>query len=238
MTEQGDEGVGTELFKLEQELFKRWRDSLPEGLGGKFVTDGAVRADRYQKSAVKVLLLMKEVNDPKGGGWCLREFLQDVDRPQTWDTVARWVRAIRSRNGELTWDQLAIVTDEQRCQELQSIAAMNLKKIPGGHTTELGSWWQAVERDRNFINEQFKLYGADLVICCGSSVTNAFNAYIKPTTDCVDQWRSTSRGVEYLEYAKRKFVVAYSHPEARVATNLIHYGLVDAVREILSVKQD
>lgn len=50
--------------------------------------------------------------------------------------------------------------------------------------------------------------------------------------DDVPEWRRTSRSINYLEYTHRKYVLDYSHPEARVSPNLILYGLLDAVREI------
>ncbi|RMD57346.1 hypothetical protein D6833_14060 [Candidatus Parcubacteria bacterium] len=107
---------------------------------------------------------------------------------------------------------------------------MNLKKSPGGHTTVVSSFWQAASDDASFLREQFSLYRADLVICCGSVVSEAFDSFMKP--ESASEWKATARGVEYLEYTSGKYVIAYSHPEARVSANLLHYGLVDAVREI------
>lgn len=214
----------------EDVLFERWRASLPDLQRKTFVSDGVVNPVAYDNSAPKILLLLKEVNDPNGGGWCLREFLGDGGRPETWDTVTRWLRAIRSLPAEIPWNELENVTEAQRREELQSIAAMNLKKIPGHHTTDLSTWWPIIERDKAYIRQQFALYEADLVVCCGSDVTNAFNAHIKANN--VLEWRRTSRGVKYLEYSHQKYILAYSHPEARVASNLLHYGFVDAIREI------
>jgi hypothetical protein len=221
------------MHAREDKLFGHWRASLPESQRRGFVSDGAVDPVAYDRSALKILLLLKEVNDPDGGGWCLRKFLADGGRSETWSTVTRWLHAIRNLQVEVPWDELENVTKAQRCEELRSIAAMNLKKIPGYHSTQVGTWWQVVERDRGYIRQQFALYEADLVVCCGSTVTAAFNAYIK--AENAPEWQRTSRGVEYLEYGNRKYVVAYSHPEARIALNLIHYGLVDAVREIFRI---
>jgi hypothetical protein len=81
------------------------------------------------------------------------------------------------------------------------------------------------------VKKQFELYDADVVICCGSSVTSAFKSFIQPGSN----WRSTTRGVEFLEYKPSQHVIAFSHPEARVAENLLFYGLVDAVREIRGI---
>ena len=44
----------------------------------------------------------------------------------------------------------------------------------------------------------------------------------------------TRRGIDYFERGAAKFVIAFSHPEVRVASQLLHYGLVDAVRELWS----
>lgn len=49
-----------------------------------------------------------------------------------------------------------------RAEALASIAAMNLKKSPGGHTTVVSSFWQAVTEDAPFLRKQFSLYSADL----------------------------------------------------------------------------
>lgn len=218
------------LFEKEEELFARWREGLPS-----FVTDGAVDSDAYAKSSLKILLLLKEVNDKDGGGWCLRDFLRrSGGRYQTWDNVTRWVSAIRSLPGELTWDELQVITEEKRCEVLRSIAAVNLKKVPGGTTTDINAFWKFVQQYAEFAREQFELYQADIVICCGSLVTDAFKALIK--IDSYGTWRSTSRGVEYLEYLPNKFVIAFSHPEARVADNLLHYGLLDTVRELFKTR--
>ena len=42
----------------------------------------------------------------------------------------------------------------------------------------------------------------------------------------------TARGIWYHEYQKNKYIIQYSHPEARVADCLLYYGLLDAINEI------
>ncbi|RMF18958.1 MAG: hypothetical protein D6761_01375 [Candidatus Dadabacteria bacterium] len=181
-----------------------------------------------------MLFLLKEVNDPgpDGGGWDLRKFLRDGARAATWNNVCRWLRGINNLPHDTPWVEVADMTESDRRQTLASIAAMNLKKSPGGHTTVVSSFWEAASEDASFLREQFSLYQADLVICCGSIVRGAFDAFIKP--ESASAWKATSRGAEFLEYSSGKYVIAYSHPAARVSANLLHYGLVDAIREILN----
>ena len=60
------------IEKVENELFDQWRDSRSD-----LVRDGVVDGKTYLESKRKIMLLMKEVNDPKGGKWDLRRFLVD-----------------------------------------------------------------------------------------------------------------------------------------------------------------
>jgi hypothetical protein len=211
----------------EEALFEEWANGNPV-----FVRDGVVDEGSYRDAPLKILLLLKEVNDPDGGGWDLRQFLgEEGGRSQTWSTVTRWLQGIRSTNPTLCWSDFVKVTSEVRKRELKSIAAMNLKKTPGGHTSQINRFWETVIRDAQNVKKQFELYDADVVICCGSSVTSAFKSFIQPGSN----WRSTTRGVEFLEYKPSQHVIAFSHPEARVAENLLFYGLVDAVRAIRGI---
>ncbi len=216
------------ITEAEEALFERWS----EGRDNFFVKDGVVDAPAFEMTSPSVLFLLKEVNDPgpDGGGWDLREFLRDGARAATWNNVCRWLRGINNLPRDTPWAELANVTAADRSETLANIGAMNLKKSPGGHTIVVSSFWQAATEDAPFLREQFSLYSADLVICCGSVVSGAFDAFMKP--ESASEWKATTRGIEFLEYTSGKYVIDYSHPEARVSPNLLHYGLVDAVREL------
>jgi hypothetical protein len=214
----------------EEKLFADWRVNRHG-----FVSDGVVDEDAYLTSCPKLLFVMKEVNDPDGGDWDLREFVRDGGRWQTWDNISRWVEGIRSLSEDIPWEKLEEVDAERRRRTLRSIAVMNLKKSPGGHTTDSGELAKVAEEDQEFLNKQFALYDADVTICCGTDTSNTFHGLI--SLGGQPQWKSTRRGTYFHEYRRRKFVVAYSHPEARVASPLLYYGLVDAMREVLSTQQ-
>ena len=53
----------------EDRLFEAWASRH-----GSFVRDGIVDADEYARSPVKLLFVLKEVNDPDGGGWIYDSF--------------------------------------------------------------------------------------------------------------------------------------------------------------------
>lgn len=207
----------------EEQLFSVWSSGRAD-----FVTDGLADERLYLESETKLLFVLKEVNDLGGGGWDLREFVRCGGRAQTWNNITRWVEGIRNLPRDLTWESLETVDEPRRQAALPSIAAINLRKSPGGHTTDAARLAEDAEEDREFINRQVALYDPDYVICCGTSDLFHFLVeFPKPP-----EWKRTARGVWYHEPIARKYVIAYSHPEARCASYLLHYGLVDAIREI------
>jgi hypothetical protein len=194
-----------------------------------FVSDGLVSEEDYINSKTKICIVLKEVNDPDGGGWDLREFLADGARTQTWNNVARWVNGIRNIERDIPWNEFDNLNQEDRKSSLKSICAMNLKKSPGIHTTDKASLNKVANEDRNFIEKQFSLYNPDITICGGTG-----NLFKDVAGFSHIEWNRTSRGIWWYEREPSKYVIAYCHPEARVDNPLIVYGLIDAIREIYS----
>lgn len=213
------------ISKLEDEIFSEWKRSRPD-----LVADGVANEQEYLACRETILFVLKEVNDPGGGSWDLRQFMCEGGRPQTWNNITRWVEGIRAAPDDIPWKELSFITAQRRMKALRSVAAINLKKSPGGHTTDPAELGRVAAEDRNYLNRQFSLYCADWVICCGAHVTDTFHRLIDSLAGA--DWKATSRGIYYHEYAPGKYIIAYSHPEARVADSLLHYGLVDAVKEI------
>lgn len=213
---------GAGIRAAEEALFEEWRAYSP-----KMVTDGAADPDLYVQSDVRILLVLKEVNDPGGGEWDLRKFIREGGRSQTWNNVSRWPRGIRAMPRELTWDELEPISADDRRDLLSSIAAINLKKEPGGHTSVAAEIADAASLRSSLLRRQFSIYKPDLVICCGTAgwaVTTLLN---EPPS----QWSRTTRGVRYCRTEDGATIVDFSHPEARCPNPFIVYGLLDAVRE-------
>lgn len=217
------------LRALEDALFVRW-----SAQGQDFNPDGLIDEAEYTKAGVKLLFLMKEVNDPRktiGQDTVdLRIFLREAPRPQTWNSVALWAEGIHELavSGQAaSWNP--VVDRQRRALALRKIAVVNLKKSAGTHTTEAKSLGAAARRDAALLREQLALYGADLTICCGSAVTTAVRA--NKLLD-LGQPKITTRGVRYFAAGRHGFMIDFSHPEARVSPNLLLYGLLDAVAEI------
>lgn len=214
----------------EDRLFQTWA-ARRSG----FVPDGIIDSAEYSRSPIKLLFVLKEVNDPDGGGWDLRKFLRDGGRWQTWNTVTRWVEGIHALPDIVPWDEVsAHVDDDRRMRALSKIAVVNLKKEPGGGNANDNDVRDAAQQDREFISAQLSLYAPDFVICCGSLVADLLvgdgniGVYSLKGTNWVTAksgvWYRTVDGTPHIEYF---------HPQARIRSNLIHYGLIDTVAELI-----
>lgn len=110
----------------ENSLFEAWSSQRES-----FVQDGIVDANEYARSRVKLLFILKEVNDQDDGSWDLRQFLREGGRAQTWNAVTRWVEGIERLPCIEPWNNLSEVDNDRRKRTLRKIAAVNLKKEPG-----------------------------------------------------------------------------------------------------------
>lgn len=119
----------------------------------------------------------------------------------------------------------------ERQEQLRSIAVINLKKSPGGHTAEERKVWVVARQDKSYLFRQFALYEPNLTICCGSTTSACFHQVVLGGQSF--DLRRTKRGIPYYLLSPGRHVIEYSHPQARVQANLLYYGRVDAIREIL-----
>ena len=210
------------IHEAEEKLFHPWQTNRKG-----FVRDGLVSEEDYLASKPKLVFILKEVNDPDGGGWDLRKFVSKGGRPQTWNNIARWVHGIRNITSIPDWDFYEKITNDFRCQTLKSICALNLKKSPGTHTTNHASLKAVTNEDKGWIQKQYSLYDPDITVCGGTG--DLFKEVIGHE---LQKWKTTTRGIWWYEREVGKFVVSFAHPEARVQSSLLVYGLLDAIKEI------
>ena len=214
------------ISKAEDRLFAKWKKCRPN-----LVRDGVVDEAAYTASEPKILLVLKEVNEKgaeKVGGWDLRDYFKNPHRWQTVNALARWIIGIRELPARSQWKDVYKLEREKLKQALRSVAVMNLKKAPGGASADNRALAKAVSEDKNLLAEQFLLYDADIVICCGSVRYLVNEALSLDGTG----WKMSSGGVPYYEYKQGKFLIAYKHPQARTRQEPLFCGLMDTVEEL------
>ena len=65
---------------------------------------------------------------------------------------------------------MEIDNEQKRLRELKKIAAVNLKKTSGGHTSNNGEIYRAAVDHHDIIKEQIDLYKADLLFAVARSM--------------------------------------------------------------------
>jgi hypothetical protein len=193
--------------------------------------DGVPDETAFNASEPKIMFVMKEVEDLGEGTGDLREFLRRGASPQPWNHITRWVIGLRQLDEDIAWNLFEEVSVQHRSGTLGSICLMHLKKTPAGDSSHGPALTTTVQEDKKYLNEQFRLYDADLVICCGAATSDIFHSVI--TFDPPPVWQTTRRGIGFHEYGPQKYFVSYSYPEPRVQDCLLYYGLIDAAREIM-----
>src|SRR3546814_4716811 len=91
--------------------------------------------------------------------------------------------------GGLTWSDVERVefSDDRTREALRSICAMNLKKYPGSHTSNSVEVAAVLAADKEFLARRFRIYGADLAICCGTGKLVHALGFVKSEP----QWKQT-----------------------------------------------
>lgn len=213
------------LNAREDALFEAWKRRLGHAAEN-FVPDGAVCGETYESTWPRIVFLLKEVNDPGGGDWDLRDFLRSGGRWQTWNNVTRWTEGILALPEIHPWKNLERIDENARTRGLRKIAAVNIKKTPGGATADAGGLHRFALENGEFIRRQLDLYRPNLIVGCGSGVSDVFFEYIYGAPE----WRKTVRGTSYVALGSATYF-DYYHPAARVSARLLYEELIDSVRE-------
>lgn len=211
------------IKEREEFLFQKLREK-----DASIVADGVICEQEFLNARYKIVYILKEVNG--GKSWDLRDFVYEGGRPQTWDNIARWTEGILSWEKEFPWSEMEIDNEQRRLRELKKIAAVNLKKTSGGHTSNNGEIYRAAVDHHDIIKEQIDLYKADFIICCGTEYAFMDACYKDREVD----WKMTSRGIWYFRDGKSA-VISFSHPEARVK-DVNRQGLQEIVNEVFYSK--
>lgn len=145
-------------------LWEDWkRHYIESGINpGRLCKDGIVDHRCYRETTVKVLFVLKEVNDFPGGD--LAAFLRKGPKYQMWHTVARWADGIQ--RGFPAYEQVDKFSTQQ--EALRRCAAINLKKTSGGASSDMAVINAYALHDRELLLRQILEIQADVIVACGT----------------------------------------------------------------------
>jgi hypothetical protein len=204
----------------EDQLFAEWSKGRTS-----FFKDGVVDEGRFMASSIRTAFLLKEPNSRETSG-DLRKYFRAPDLATTANNLARWAYGILNIEKEVPWEEVRKVTFERRKEWLTPACIINVKKSAGTGNAPYSEVQNAMRMDAKFLLKQMSIYHdfLDVVIACGHP-TECLSLTTSPT------WKHTSHGARYYEFAPTKFLLAWYHPQARYPSNLLFYGLVEAVKE-------
>jgi hypothetical protein len=196
------------------ELFDRWRNSTPE-YQDNFCCDGIIHPEKWNLVSPKVLIVLKESNNYNGD---LRSLIRDDwqgARSTLWNNVGRWVYGIQQTTK--TGIPLLSEAEENLDQALLSTAILNLKKKPGGSSSDNAEIMDYAVRDSQFIKNEIKIINPDVIIC-----GNTFNAFMKAIAPA----ETTRSANNYSSIWGSRIILNYWHPSARYPKVMMYYTLL------------
>lgn len=196
-----------------QELFDEWQTKTGLSVKAKtFSPDGIVNPELWfsEENKPKILFLLKETNR-----WCnLCQYVvkkKDV-KWQTWYNICRWtylLRHVQDQSFEEMWQRAKSIDDNKRIYNLSRIALANVKKQPGGKSTDKAELVEAFERSNQaFLLREIELFGhLDYIVCCGEGVAHCLSkCYGGLEWINNHQTARTSNGA---------LVIDFAHPQSR-----------------------
>ena len=164
--------------------------------------DGILNPEAYRQAPVKVLFIMKEVNDWKGGD--LRDLLADGPKYQMWHSVARWAAGVLG-----CFPRYETIDNYNSMKgALRQVATLNLKKTSGGSWADSSVINAYAFLDRDLLLDQIEAIAPQVIVACGTFDSLVWLLELKLDPD-------SPKSKPARDEKRRMWVVPFRHP-ARV----------------------
>lgn len=214
------------IMERQEELFSRWKEKYDY-----FEPDGIVDPMWYNSSWLKLTFILKEVNAKEDEEFDLTEFLREGVVGSTWNNISRWSAGLLF---ERKYEDVEYLNGEDRKKYLSPISVINLKKTPGGASSDGKEIEDFASEDRDFIKKQLEIYSPDVIVCCGTGTT--FITKILGLEG--SNWIKQSDDFWYL-WHEDTLVVGAWHPQQRTKGRTNRYlfeNLVTPLKKIIADK--
>jgi hypothetical protein len=157
-------GIRIVQHSSDKKLWSDWQKHYerigisPEGI----CQDGIIDIATYNKAKVKILFILKDVNDWPSGD--LRDMLKKGPVDQIWHAVARWASGLLLGFPSFS----SIDTKQIMTQSIQSVAVINLKKYSGYSSIGPRILNAFAKNDHKLLLAQINMIKPDLIIACGT----------------------------------------------------------------------
>ncbi len=240
------------LLNQQEELFRRMRTECPT-LYPHFIGDGAVNPEQFFRREPRIVFLAKDPNYKRPPNGETRDLFEKIRSGgeegefalSKWRiggrVLSRWLSEIHGDN--LSWEELEHKSNKiMWClDKFQSLALVNIKKTAGrgiNPEKQLGEYRAELDRHASeagpLLADQVRLYDPVIVVACGTG--HGILEHLFPKINLLG--KRTRRGWDFYEIGDERFrIVTYYHFSGRTDSRMLHYGLVDAIKEIVDSTQ-
>lgn len=209
----------TKTGKL-NELFESWNKVGFDV----FCKDGIIDEETYDKEKIKILFVLKDVNNAKPDEKVdLRESLVTrTDEGKTWFNIARWYAGL---NGAEYSEEITNMTSEKQHAAMRKVAVMNIKKEAGGPEVSDECILTYAKNSVEQIKREIEICNPDIVIACGRVVFKSLKDEVfKINSDEDESYKKVAFDGKMINYGtcfdigrflnmdKTVYVVEYRHP--------------------------
>lgn len=204
-------------------IYKNWMKP-----GEHFVKGGVVNEECYKNSNIKILVLLKEVNDSKKKeNWTLVEHINDQIAKHkfypTWRQVGIWSYGIQYGFPRFNEIGSSSEIDKNIAIGLTKIAATNLKKSGGSGSSIFEEIMVFAQNQKDLWVKEIELMKPDLVICGGTfEIVQAILGFSYQTCDS---------GANYGKELNTTFLDFY-HPTYRVSPRMLYAYLKESMMSL------
>ena len=132
-----------------------------------FVIDGVIDPEKYLNAKYRILWILKEANS-ETDTWSYLEKFKDKDWlykcGKSIPTLKRIIYTTYGILRDCEWSEIPDASSEESFVPLQEIAIINIKKIPGGSTSETDEIQQAYYKNQELLKQQIETYNPNVVI--------------------------------------------------------------------------
>jgi hypothetical protein len=199
------------------------------------VRDGIIEPQLFCKAKIRILWILKEVNDDQGGGWDLRKFLGDEKELKKYN---RWIFTF----GPIIDVSYGILSGfppyaeaktkvEDKIPILKQISVINVNKLPGRQWSSYKGLIAAFERFRPRILGQIDEIGPHIII--GGGTIWLFYKTLGITEGDLEKPCSSMHS---FVKEGRLWICAY-HPGQRKISHEQYYSqIIDRVKRFIEIK--
>jgi len=149
------------------------------------INDGIIDIEKYSNAKIKILWVLKEVNDKDkdgdiDGGYDSRESIKkiDVNKKGKWRSTFNPIiyTSYGILNNYIKWECIESTYHNQSVIDiLKSIAIINIKKIPGSSSSNMAIIKDFYIKHKNIILQQIEAYEPDVIIGGGKTLKLLIN---------------------------------------------------------------